>query len=260
MPARRRCLERPRTWQRRAEPKLSKQNLLLLPGLLCDAVVWERQVSLLSDIADSRIPDYGTIDTLQGMAASVLRDAPAKFALCGHSMGGRVALEVLRQAPERVTRLALMDTGVHGFAAGEAGEKEKRERYELLAIAREKGMRVMGEKWASGMVHPDRLTDAPLMNAILDMIERKTPDIFAAQINALLNRSDAEPLLSKIDLPSLSLILVGREDGWSPVARHEQIAARLPHSFLHIVENCGHMSTMEQPEEIADVMRGWLTA
>jgi pimeloyl-ACP methyl ester carboxylesterase len=230
--------------------------LLLLPGLLCDAAVWTRQMARLADIADCQIMGYGNADSMDAMARAVLRQAPVKFALAGHSMGGRVALEVMRLAPQRVTRLALMDTGYQARPSGEAGAREEAERMTLLELARAEGMRVMGERWAKGMVHMDRLADKALMNAILDMIERKSPDIFAPQIKALLERPDATALLPQINCPTL--LLCGREDAWSPLARHQQMAALMPRAHLEIIENSGHMSTMEQPEAVAEAMRTWL--
>jgi pimeloyl-ACP methyl ester carboxylesterase len=116
----------------------------------------------------------------------------------------------------------------------------------------------MGARWAPPMVHPERLSDAHLMNAILDMISRKTPDIFAAQIKALLERPDAAPLLSGIRCPAL--VLCGREDSWSTLARHTEMAAMIPHSRLVVIEQCGHMSTMERPEAVTAAMRDWLTS
>jgi pimeloyl-ACP methyl ester carboxylesterase len=234
--------------------------LLLLPGLLCDAAVWTpllaHPAAALGDIADCQVMGYGNADAIDAMARAVLRQAPVKFALAGHSMGGRVALEVMRLAPQRVTRLALMDTGYQARPAGDAGERERAERMALLEQARNDGMRVMGERWAKGMVHMDRLADRALMNAILDMIERKSPDIFAAQINALLNRPDATDLLPQINCPTL--LLCGREDTWSPLARHQQMATLMPRAHLEIIENSGHMSTMEQPKAVAEAMRTWL--
>ncbi|MEI6302816.1 MAG: alpha/beta hydrolase [Betaproteobacteria bacterium] len=234
--------------------------LLLLPGLLCDATVWTPVLSnpaaTLDDIADCRILDYGEADSIDAMARGVLRQAPVKFALAGHSMGGRVALEVMRLAPARVTRLALLDTGYQARPDGAPGERERSERMALLALARKEGMRAMGSRWAQGMVQMERLADTALMNAILDMIERKSADTFAAQINALLHRPDATALLPQINCPTL--ILCGREDSWSPLARHQQMAALLPRATLEVIADCGHMSTMERPQTVAQAMRNWL--
>lgn len=229
--------------------------LILLPGLMCDAAVWRAQITALP-AARCVVPAWGLSDSLTVMAEQVLREAPTEiFALAGHSMGGRVALEVMRQAPDRVERLALLDTGTHTLAAGEAGEKERAGRMALLALARSRGMRALGEQWARGMVHPDQL-DTPLFEAILAMLDRSSPAQFAAQIHALLNRPDATPLLAAIKCPTL--VLCGADDAWSPPAQHEAMCAALPNARLCIVEHCGHMSTMERPAEISAALTEWL--
>jgi pimeloyl-ACP methyl ester carboxylesterase len=173
-------------------------------------------------------------------------------------MGGRVALEVFRKAPDRVAGIALMDTAYAARIAGEAGEQEAAQRYALLDIARSEGVRAMGTRWVQPMVHPGRLSDAPLMNAILDMISHKTADIFAAQIKALLERPEAASVLTEIRCPAL--VLCGRQDSWSVPAQHTEMAAMIPHSRLAVIEECGHMSTMERPEAITGAMRDWLTS
>jgi pimeloyl-ACP methyl ester carboxylesterase len=232
-------------------------SLLLLPGLMCDQAVWPAQTAGLADLAASQVVDYGGCDSLAGMAEIALALAPPRFALAAHSMGGRVALEVVRRAPERVTALALLDSGYQPRPKGAAGEPEKSQRLALLELAENQGMRAMGEQWVQGMVHPDRLGDKPLIEDILRMIARKTPAQFAAQIKALLDRPDGEPVLKTIRCPTL--VLCGREDSWSPLARHQQMAALIPSSRLIAIEQCGHMSTMERPEAVTEALRGWLT-
>ena len=120
------------------------------------------------------IPDYGLLDSLGAMAEKVLREAPPRFALAGHSMGGRVALEILRRAPERVAALALLDTGVAPLAAGEAGERETAGRHELLVLAREQGMAAMAARWVQGMLWAPRLNDTALVQGVIDMFARRT--------------------------------------------------------------------------------------
>ncbi|MET0292571.1 MAG: alpha/beta hydrolase [Steroidobacteraceae bacterium] len=231
--------------------------LVLVPGLLCDDAVWEAQRVAFADRTTVLIPRHGDADSLGLMAAQTLAAAPPRFALVGHSMGGRVALEILARAPERVERLALLDTGFEGLSPGEAGDAERAGRMKLLAIAREQGMRAMGTEWAKGMVHPQRLVDAPLMDAILGMIERATPDVFAAQINALLNRPDRTSLLAGIRVPTL--VLCGHDDAWSNLARHRVLARHIPGSELVDIPECGHMSTMERPAELNQALLAWLT-
>lgn len=235
---------------------MSTTPLVLLPGLLCDRAVWAPQIEALGDRVDPHVVHYGERDSLTAMARHVLDTAPApRFALAGHSMGGRVAFEVWRLAPERVTQLALLDTSYHPLAPGEAGENEKLGRYTLLEKAQREGMRAMADEWARGMVHESRI-GGPVFEAVLDMFERSTPTVFAAQIKALLERPDADPLLPTITCPTL--VLCGREDVWSNPARHQHLHARIAGSTLVVVERCGHMSTMEQPEAVAHAMRQWL--
>jgi pimeloyl-ACP methyl ester carboxylesterase len=239
-----------------------KPHLILLPGLLCDEAVWAPLLKDLNSVTQSHIPDYGSADSLTAMAEGVLRNAPERFSVAGHSMGGRVAMEIMRLAPQRVERLALMDTGFEARRPGADGEAEAAKRHALLDIARSEGMRAMGERWASGMVHPERLQDAALMGDILDMIERKSPDIFAAQIRALLARPDATPVLTSLatrdTLAQPVLLMCGRQDSWSPPAQHEAMLRLAPQADLVIIEDSGHMSTMERPAAVAQTMLAWL--
>jgi pimeloyl-ACP methyl ester carboxylesterase len=231
-------------------------NLLLLPGLLCDDAAWAPVGARLRGSADCRIAAYVDADSLAAMARRALAGAPARFAIAGHSMGARVAMEVYRLAPERVSGLALLDTGYQALAAGVAGEQERARRMALVALARADGMRAMGGEWLRPMVHPARLADAALVEAILAMVERSTPDRFAGQIRALLARPDLIGLLASVRVPTL--VACGREDAWSPVAQHEAIAALIPGSRFAVFEDCGHMSTMERPEAVARALAAWL--
>lgn len=237
---------------------MNRSTVLLLPGLLCDEAVWVEQRRALSGIADCVVPSYGEAASIPEMAQRVLASVPTgPLSLAGHSMGGRVALEIVRRVPERIERLALLDTGLDPLAPGEAGEREREGRMALLRTARESGMRAMGRQWARGMVHPSRL-DSPLFEAILDMIERSTPGIFEAQIGALLARPDARETFSSIGCPVL--LLCGRQDAWSPLSRHEQMQAMRPDSRLVVVEDAGHMAPMEQPDAVSRALRDWLGA
>ncbi len=234
---------------------MSCETLVLLPGLMCDRAVWEPQIAALEGVR-CVVVDYGGADSLAAMAQRALEAAPPRFALAGHSMGGRVALEMLRGAPERITRVALFDTGYQARPEGQAGQAEASQRLGLLELARTQGMRAMGREWVQGMVHPERLWDEPLVESILEMIERKTPEIFAAQIGALLSRPSAEGVLRAIGCPTL--IGCGRQDLWSPLARHEAMARLVPGARLEIIENSGHMVTMERPEQVRSALCLWL--
>ena len=227
-------------------------DLLLLPGLLCDRTVWQAQAKGLADIARCRVVDYGPCDSLVEMAERTLAQAPTHFALAGHSMGARVALEIVRVAPQHVERLALLDTGIHTL---QPGETEKRMR--LVDLARSRGMEALCEAWLPPMVHPDRVKDDAFMRPLRQMVWRFTPERFASQIAALLNRPDPAPILPKIACPAL--IGVGRQDAWSPPAQHEPIAAAIPESRLTVFENAGHMAPYEAPDQVTAAMRDWLT-
>lgn len=235
---------------------MNRPALLLLPGLLCDTAVWTHQRAALAHAVDCCIPDYGELDTITAMAQSVLSAAPhGPLLVAGHSMGGRVALEIVRLAPSRVQGLALLDTGTEPLAQGAAGEDERTRRMALLETARREGMRSMGQQWAPSMVHPGRL-GTPVFDDILEMIERSTPERFAAQLHALLGRPDARPVFAALTCPTL--LVCGRQDTWSPLERHERMQQALPHAHLVPIENSGHMTTMEQPEAVSRVLLQWV--
>jgi pimeloyl-ACP methyl ester carboxylesterase len=226
-------------------------TLCLLPGLLCDATVWVDQLSAFRDSATVVIPDFHGLDSITGMAERVLAQTSGPISVAGHSMGGRVALEVLRLAPERVERLALLDTGFHP-----AGAAEPAQRQVLVDLANEEGMSALVRQWLPPMVHPDRLSDEALMQPLRDMIHRASPEIYEKQIHALLHRPDATGQLPAIACPTA--VLCGRQDAWSPLDRHIEMARIIPGAELTIVEECGHMSTVERPEIVTEALRSWL--
>ncbi|BCO27616.1 2-succinyl-6-hydroxy-2,4-cyclohexadiene-1-carboxylate synthase [Rhodoferax lithotrophicus] len=236
---------------------MTSSTLILLPGLMCDADVWMPLYPQLPTRHTPWVPDYGLNNSLTAMAQLVLQQAPAdRFALAGHSMGGRVALEVVRLAPQRVTRLALLDTGHLPRPGGEAGAQEASKRHALLHIAQTQGVRAMAQTWVQGMVHPDRLMDVVLIEAIVGMFAHKSADVFACQIEALLARPDASDVLRTLTLPTL--LLCGAQDSWSPPAQHEAMRALAPHAVLDVVADAGHMTPMEQPEAVAQSLSRWL--
>ncbi|WP_236025077.1 alpha/beta fold hydrolase [Arenibaculum pallidiluteum] len=228
-----------------------RPSLLLLPGLLCDAAVWRHQAAALAETHDTLVPDFFGLDAIATMAELVLDRAPRRFSLAGHSMGARVALEVLRRAPDRVERLALLDTGVHPRRSGE----EERRR-ELVDLAYERGMAALAERWLPPMLHPDRLADAPLMAELTAMVCRATPEIHEGQIRALLGRPDASAQLSGIAVPTL--LACGRQDAWSPLAQHEAMATAIPGAELVVIEDSGHMAPAERPEAVTAALARWL--
>ena len=228
---------------------------VLLPGLVCDDTVWEHARAALAPHAEVHIPRYAALDSLGAMAEKVLAETPGDFALAGHSMGGRIALEVQRRAPERVKGIALLDTGAQPLAAGVAGAREAAGRHELLEIARTQGMAAMAARWVQGMVYPPRLGEGPLIARIVDMFARSSADVFAAQIRALLARPDASAVLDAIRCPAL--VLCGAEDSWAPASRHREMAARIRGATLTIVPECGHMCTLERPDAVTRSLTDW---
>lgn len=237
---------------------MSKHNLVLVPGLMCDHSVWDPLLKGISGTACVQIIDHGQADSLVTMAQQLLALAPERFALAGHSMGGRVALEVMRLAPQRVTHLALMDTGYLPKAAGAAGQAEVDKRMALMAVAREQGVRAMAQQWVQGMVAPHRLTDGVLIERVVAMLDRKSAQVFAHQIKALIERPDASDVLRQLQLPTL--VLCGELDSWSNVPQHEEIAALIPaRPPVVAVPQAGHMVTMERPEPVVQAFKEWLS-
>jgi len=236
---------------------MNQMPFVLAPGLMCDHTVWEPLADHLPSFQSRTVIDYQGANTLVHMAELLLNQAPDRFLLAGHSMGGRVALEALRIAPQRVAGVVLMDTGYLPKLTGSVGEEEVRKRLALLQIAQEKGVRAMAQEWVKGMVHPNRLSDQALIGNILDMFERKSADIFARQLLALIHRPDATPVLQKLTIPTL--ILCGAQDAWSPPSQHIEMQQFVPHAQLAVSENAGHMATMEKPEDVARAMFNWLS-
>ena len=231
-------------------------GLVLVPGLACDEGVWAGVTVELGLTAPAWVAEGGVLDDIDAMADSLLRDAPfERFALAGHSLGGRIALEVMRRAPQRVSRLALLDTGWRPRPPGEAGAREQAQRLALVELARREGMRAMAGQWAPGMLHPARIGGA-VHAAVLAMVARQPVERFAAQQAALLARPDASAVLAAIHCPTL--VLCGRQDSWSPLARHEEMVTRIAGARLTVVEDSGHMSPMEQPATVAAALAAWL--
>jgi len=231
--------------------------LILVPGLMCDHTVWDPLLPALSASRTCTVVDHAEANSLEQMAVQLLSVAPPKFLLAGHSMGARVVLEVLRLVPERVGGVALLDTGYLPKATGAAGEEEVRKRFNLLHVAQTQGVRAMAREWVQGMVHPDRLREPALIDPILAMFDRKSADIFAKQIEALIHRPDGTDVLQSIQVPAL--VLCGQQDTWSPPAQHAAMQQLIPHAKLVVVDGAGHMAPMEKPHEVANAMLAWLS-
>lgn len=222
--------------------------LLFLPGLACDARIYEPQ---LAAFPDSRAIDgYGLADSLEAMARVALDQAPDTFDLFGHSMGGRVALEVFRLAPQRVRRLALVSTGIHPLQEGEA---EKRRA--LQQVGWEQGFEALVDQWLPPMVAETNRADPAIYEPLRQMSLEGGQAVFDAQIHALVNRPAVDDLLSRIQCPTL--VMTGELDTWSPPSQHREIAAAIPNAELVIVPGAGHMIQLEAPGAVNAAIAAW---
>lgn len=236
---------------------MTRPSLILVPGLMCDDSSWGPVAPALSAHTPCHVVSHGDADSLVAMAEQILATAPPQFNIAGHSMGGRVALEVMRLAPERVLRVALLGTGYRAKEAGSAGEVEVQKRQALLDIARQQGVRAMAQTGVQHMVAPSRLNDATLIENIVQMFERKSEAIFKRQIKALLERPDASDVLAHIQVPTL--VMAGEFDSWASPQQHQDIADLLPaRPGVDVMVGAGHMMMMEQPEAVTASFLKWL--
>lgn len=230
---------------------MARRCLVFLPGLLCDARLYDHQTEHLAEIAECRVADLSLDDSIAEMAERVLDNCPPRFALAGLSMGGYVALEIMRRAPDRVERLALLDTS----ARPDTPEQSRRRRG-LLALASGGRFRGVTPRLLPQLIHPDRQAETMLTDPIMHMAERIGPEAFRRQQTAILNRPDSRPQLGAIACPTL--VLCGRQDALTPLERSEELAALTPGARLAVVEDCGHLSTMERPQAATALLRDWL--
>ncbi|MBO9695030.1 MAG: alpha/beta fold hydrolase [Sphingopyxis sp.] len=222
----------------------------ILPGLLCDSRMFGVQLAALPG-AICIDGFYGGADRIEAMADHALARLPAKVSLLGHSMGARVALEIVRRAPERVERLILADTGIHPVRPG---EREKR--YALRDLGREQGMAALVDAWLPPMMTPAHRAHPALFAPLRSMSIDAGIAIYEAQIEALLHRPLVDDLLPAIACPTLAI--VGAEDLWSPLAQHEDIQRRIPGAELRVVPRAGHMAPAENPQEFTNRIREWI--
>jgi pimeloyl-ACP methyl ester carboxylesterase len=229
------------------------QPLYLLCGLLCDETIWADVPARLADVADVHVASFAGFSSIGAMADRILETAPRRFAAAGHSMGGRVALEVWRRAPERVAALALLNTAVHP-----ARDAEYEIRGALVRLARKRGMAALATEWLPPLMGAPRDRVAQIWPALKAMVERATPASFAAQINALLLRADARPVLSSITVPTL--VLTGSNDTWLSVSQQAEMQRSVPHAMLVEIAGAGHMAPVERPDAVARALKAWLSS
>lgn len=227
--------------------------LILLPGLLCDAALWTPQRAALVDLADMSVADLTQAESLATMAEQVLAGAPDRFALAGLSMGGYLAFEIMRRAAVRVTRLALLDTS----ARADSPERSQNRR-DLIRLAKTGEFRGVTPRLLPQWVHPENMKNPELVATVTAMTQRVGRDAFVRQQTAIMGRPDSRPGLTQIRVPTL--VLCGRQDLATPVEHAREIAADIPNARLVVVEACGHLSTLEQPEAVNRALRQWLAA
>ncbi|MBN9086083.1 MAG: alpha/beta hydrolase [Reyranella sp.] len=228
------------------------QPLVLLPGLLNTRRLYERQIADLADLAEPIVPELWHHDSIGAMAEATLKAAPERFALAGFSMGGYVSFEILRRAPERVTRLALMDTQ----ATPDTPEATARRKgfIEQTRLGRFHGVQ---PSLLPQIVHREHLDDQSIIQPIVEMAAEVGADGFCRSQAAMIARVDSRPLLVEIKQPTL--VLVGRQDIATPLARAQEMAADIGHSQLVVIDKCGHMAPLEKPAEVSAALRRWLT-
>lgn len=225
--------------------------LVLLPGLLNDEALWDHQCRTLSDIAQVQVADLTRHDSISAMAADVLAHAPESFALAGMSMGGYVAMEIMRIAPHRVSRLALLDT-----TANPDTLEQTLRRKAFIRLSQTGRFRGVTGKLLPFLVHPPNAERPELARTVFAMAARVGREAFARQQTAIMHRPD-----SRDDLASYRcqvLVLCGRHDQLTPIELHREMATKIHDSRLVVIEDSGHLTPLEQPIAVSAVLRYWL--
>jgi pimeloyl-ACP methyl ester carboxylesterase len=224
---------------------------ILIPGLFASPRFFEKQLPALWRYGPVTIADHTRDETMAGIARRLLANAPPKFALVGHSMGGYAAFEVMRQAPDRVVKLALMNTTARPDVP-EQTEKRKNQ----IALAESGRFGEVPELQFPALVHPTRKSDGALLRLVKSMAEDTGPDGFVRQQKAIMARVDSRPGLASIACPVF--VLVGDRDEVTPVDRAQEIADGVAHGQIVIVKDCGHLSALERPEQVTDALTAWI--
>jgi pimeloyl-ACP methyl ester carboxylesterase len=227
------------------------ETLVLIPGLACTSRLFEPQIAALSGERSILVADHSQDDSIPGIAARFLREAPERFALAGLSMGGYIALEVMRQAPERVARLALLDTSARPDSVEASQDRER-----LIALAQAGRFEDIHSKLWPRLVHPNHHSDQALQEVVFGMMRETGTDAYIRQQRAIMARTDSRPTLPGIEIPTL--VLVGEGDAITPLEIAREMAEMIEWASLVVVPESGHLSTLEQPERVTQVLRLWL--
>jgi pimeloyl-ACP methyl ester carboxylesterase len=231
---------------------MSKPNLLLVPGLLCDHNLWKTQIDGLTHAAACTVADVTKDDSIAAMAKSAIaKMPPGPFAVAGLSMGGYVALEIVRQAAPRVAALALLDTN-----ARPDSEQASDDRRRMMKIAESDFDRVVAALLPK-LLLPANMRNAALVATVKAMAAATGKQAYCRQQEAIIGRADSRPGLAKIACPTL--VLCGREDTLTPVALHQEMANAIPGSRLVVADQCGHLSPLEQPRLVTLNLVHWLS-
>jgi pimeloyl-ACP methyl ester carboxylesterase len=227
------------------------ETLVLIPGLACTARLFEPQVAALSAGRTIVVADQTQDDSIAAMAARLLRDVPGTFDLAGLSMGGYVAMEVMRQAPKRVERLALLNTSAR-LDSPEASQDRQR----LIALAEAGRFEEIHSALWPRLVHPDHRGDPYLQDIMFGMMQETGAEAYIRQQRAIMARADSRPSLPGIEIPTL--VLVGEGDAITPPEIAREMAEMIEWSSLIVIPGAGHMSTLEQPERVTQALQLWL--
>jgi pimeloyl-ACP methyl ester carboxylesterase len=225
--------------------------VLLVPGLNCTARVYEPQLPALWQFGPVQVADHRRHDSMAAIAASILKAAPPRFALVGFSMGGYISQEILRQAKDRVIKLALVDTAA---AADRPEQTERRQKF--IALTREGKSAEREEILWPLMVHQSRVNDEAVRSIVKQMHQETGADAYIRQQTAIMGRVDSRPMLRELKMETL--IVVGDSDQLTPPVAAKEMSELIAGSKLEVLPQTGHMSTLERPDRVAKLLVEWL--
>ena len=228
--------------------------LLLLPGMMCDARLWDAQVAALGGAGiATKVASLSSGDSVAGIAAAVLAEAPPVFALAGLSMGGIVAFEIWRLARHRISHLALLDTNPHA----EQPPRREQRNVEIESVMAGGLADVLAQDMKPRYLAETHRNNQSLRELIMSMAIELGPAVFRAQSLALRDRPDCTMMLGEIDVPTL--VLCGREDDLCPLSYHLLLAESIPNADLVVLSDCGHLPPLERPEAVSQHLQSWMT-